>query len=429
MTIFFACVTGYILNFKAKHPLKNATLVNYGIVQAQMPLIGLGSFIGAQLNEVFPEVIIFILLFLTLVYATYTTFALAIETSQKEERVDVERKEISVGRRVKAIIRKQDREQDGTGEIPDVTTPMVEGDAPQHVNDSFVSVQSNHDEIIGGEVVRPEVTYEDKDIKDIDLVHLIGARKAIYAPEEINPVLEGIFFGDQNHFTIDKFILVLVPFSSIAIISLFRGSTSFKSVIGVTRCNFMDFFLFGLECLILLFFSVINIVLLKKDHQTRRAFGYKFVRGDIDWNNETITAFAVLGFVVGLIGSMVGLSTEVLLTPFYIKFGTPPGVAGVTSQFLGIFATLGGLIVFSFNGYMHFPMGIWLGAFGAVATAIGSTTVGAFIGSTGKASVPILIIASLILASLIAEGATGIIRTIDNNNDGKDIWELGNYCD
>ena len=296
--------------------------------------------------------------------------------------------------------------------MPDVTSPLVEGETPAHVNDSFVSMKSNHEEIIGGEVVRPTVTYENDEIDDMDLVHLIGARKAIYAPEEINPVLEGAFYGEQNHFTIDKAILVLVPFGSIAIISLFRGSTAFKSIIGVTRCNFMDFFLFFLECLILLFFSTVNIVLLKKDHQMKKAFGYKFVRGDLEWNDETITAFAILAFVGGLIGSIVGLSTEVLFTPFYIKFGAAPSVAGVTSQFLGIFATLGALIVFGFNGYLHFTFGLWLGAVGIVATAIGSSTVGKFIGATGKASVPILIIASLILASLIAEGAVGIVRAI-----------------
>lgn len=113
--IFFACIAGYIQNFDKKHPLKNATLVDYGIVQAQMPLIGLGSFVGAQINEVLPRTVIFILLFLTLLYATYQSFSLAIDTSQKEERLNVEKKEISVKRRVKAIVRKQKRMGEATG--------------------------------------------------------------------------------------------------------------------------------------------------------------------------------------------------------------------------------------------------------------------------------------------------------------------------
>lgn len=121
-TIFFTCVTEYIKNFNSRNPLRNATLVDYGIVQAQMPLIGLGTFIEAQLNEILPPTVVFILLFLTLLYATYESFSLAIEVSQKEERLGVERKEIGVekkeigvDRRVRAIIRKQERNGEVTG--------------------------------------------------------------------------------------------------------------------------------------------------------------------------------------------------------------------------------------------------------------------------------------------------------------------------
>lgn len=112
VVIFFAMISGYIQNFPARHPLKNATLVDYGIVQCQMPLIALGSFIGATVSEAIPSTVIFILLFLTLLYATYHTFALAISTSQKEERLNVERKEIGVAKRVDAMLRKDERGED-----------------------------------------------------------------------------------------------------------------------------------------------------------------------------------------------------------------------------------------------------------------------------------------------------------------------------
>lgn len=67
------------------------------------------------MNEILPPTVVFILLFLTLLYATYESFSLAIEVSQKEERLGVERKEIGVDRRVRAIIRKQERNGEVTG--------------------------------------------------------------------------------------------------------------------------------------------------------------------------------------------------------------------------------------------------------------------------------------------------------------------------
>lgn len=117
MTIFFAMISGYLQNFSAKHPLKDATLVDYGIVQCQMPLIALGVFIGTEVSEILPGTAIFILLVLTLVFATLQTFQLAIETTRKERRVVEERKEISVNRRVKAMLRKQQRDGADTGKF------------------------------------------------------------------------------------------------------------------------------------------------------------------------------------------------------------------------------------------------------------------------------------------------------------------------
>lgn len=221
-----------------------------------------------------------------------------------------------------------------------------------------------------------------------------------------------------------KGILVLVPWSAILLISLLRGSAEFKQAIGAERCNFMDFFLVALTAIILCFFSTINIMLLKRDYRARKAYGYKFVRGDLPWNNETITAFGSLAIVGGIVSGLVGLSSEVLFTPFYIRFGAPPSVAGVTSQFLGIFASLGGTTIYAANGFLLWGFGFWLGTFGAVATLVGSYSVGQIIGKYKKASIPVLIIAFLVLASLIAEASTGTVRTISKSSTIFLIYEF-----
>jgi len=83
--IFFGCVTRYIRNFKNKHPLKDATAIDYGIVTCQLPLVMLGTFTGVQINELLPETLVFILLFVTLIYLTYKAIVKAFDTSRKEK--------------------------------------------------------------------------------------------------------------------------------------------------------------------------------------------------------------------------------------------------------------------------------------------------------------------------------------------------------
>ena len=84
--IFFGCITRYLRNFKNKHPLKDATAIDYGIVTCQLPLVMLGTFIGVQVNELLAETLVFILLFVTLIYLTYKAIMKGIDTYRKEKK-------------------------------------------------------------------------------------------------------------------------------------------------------------------------------------------------------------------------------------------------------------------------------------------------------------------------------------------------------
>mmetsp|Transcript_16762 Transcript_16762/g.18642 ORF Transcript_16762/g.18642 Transcript_16762/m.18642 type:complete len:111 (+) Transcript_16762:1303-1635(+) len=108
--------------------------------------------------------------------------------------------------------------------------------------------------------------------------------------------------------------------------------------------------------------------------------------------------------------------------------GAIPSVAGVTSQFLGIWATLSGSIMFMILGYMHYGFGFWLGFFAILGTVFGSEAVGGFIGKTGRFSNAMWIIALLVFVSMLAEGSVGIQRAIDYDTKGKSLWEFGDYC-
>lgn len=79
------------------------------------------------------------------------------------------------------------------------------------------------------------VDFDDEDIPPLDLMEALGAEKADYTDDEINPTLEGIFYGEQNHITIDKGLLVAFPVLTITLITVFRGSKTLKSIIGVER--------------------------------------------------------------------------------------------------------------------------------------------------------------------------------------------------
>lgn len=67
---FVGSVVRYFYSFKTKHPEKDSTHIDYGIVIVMLPLVILGSFLGVLLNIILPPVALSIMLTVLLVVLT-----------------------------------------------------------------------------------------------------------------------------------------------------------------------------------------------------------------------------------------------------------------------------------------------------------------------------------------------------------------------
>ena len=93
IVIWVGAVTRYVLDFKEKHlfcpvppplvppvgwgyraeqhPMKNATIIDYGVVAIMMPWIMIGSFIGTQANVAAPPVIVLAILLVVMIFISF----------------------------------------------------------------------------------------------------------------------------------------------------------------------------------------------------------------------------------------------------------------------------------------------------------------------------------------------------------------------
>jgi uncharacterized membrane protein YfcA len=62
VTVFLGAVVRYLYNIKEKHPEKEATPIDYGMVIFMLPLVILGSYSGVLCNIMLPDVTITILI-------------------------------------------------------------------------------------------------------------------------------------------------------------------------------------------------------------------------------------------------------------------------------------------------------------------------------------------------------------------------------
>ena len=84
--IFVASITRFIMNFRTKHPERNAVVVNYEVVMIMLPCVLIGGLIGVQINSMLPDIVILVLLTLLLIYMTYSSLMSGIKKFKEESK-------------------------------------------------------------------------------------------------------------------------------------------------------------------------------------------------------------------------------------------------------------------------------------------------------------------------------------------------------
>ena len=92
-TIFGGAVTNNYFNVQKRHPDVNRPMIDYNICMVMEPVLLLGTIIGVFFNAVSPGWLITICLVFTLTYTTYRTTLKAMETYEKEMKIEREEEE------------------------------------------------------------------------------------------------------------------------------------------------------------------------------------------------------------------------------------------------------------------------------------------------------------------------------------------------
>lgn len=61
----------FIYNYKLKHPQKDAIVIDYSLAIVMLPTVMMGSFIGVLINQLFPDVVLVVIMTFVLGFLTY----------------------------------------------------------------------------------------------------------------------------------------------------------------------------------------------------------------------------------------------------------------------------------------------------------------------------------------------------------------------
>ena len=377
--IFIGAVTRFALDFNEKHPMKKATIIDYGVVVIMMPWIMIGSFIGTQANVAAPSAIILGILLIVMIFISYRSTKQGLKLYHEETR----------------------------------SVPLKEVLKNCNIGES--------DDLEINEENQIELQNLENDLSRVNSI-------AIKSNDSLNTiVLKKIKRKERSHFQVGKISIIVLSILILIFISLIRKNEFDGIMNHIDKWSTTDLFIwlfFLLSMIVILFWS---IRILTKEFNLKQKVRYHFEKGDIEWSSSIISNMLIVAILGGLLSSFVGLGGGIIFGPLMLEFGVHPRVSSSTSMYMVMLSTLVAVVQYIVMGILplDYSLGFWVIII--IFTIIGHETLSKQLKKFGKPSIFALFLAGVIIVWSIVILIFSVETFADKISKGESLFKFNNY--
>lgn len=326
ITVFGGALANTYLNASKRHPLADRPLVDWDLILVMEPLTIAGALIGVFINKLLPEEVLVVMLVVLLTFTAYTTLTKAVKMYKVETAQMKNGAEIETGSELTSMVKHAELEQE-EAEQDDLlshveTDDLEENDQDRHSDSENPSEEQNHpDEAFEKEKKdHPSIrTLDNEFLHDVDLTN-----------DEDLLLLRDILASEKvpSKWNIQVLIAMFVV---VLLINLLKGGGALKSPLGI-KCGSNSFWM--ANALMLGCIGVVSWMgrrrLLKKYYEKRKC-GFRYVEGDIQWNERATVVYPMICAMAGFFAGMFGVGGGIVKGPLMLAMGVHPKVSSATS--------------------------------------------------------------------------------------------------
>jgi uncharacterized membrane protein YfcA len=273
ITVFGGAIANVFLNAKKRHPLTNRPLVDWDLILVMEPLTIAGALSGAFLNKVLPETFLVIMLVVLLSVTAHTTLKKAIKMYKLE----------TIRMRVQGL------KPDGTKE-----SELSRIDTQDRVDDQSAA----------GDELLKNMELQEGSTGDGGTENYSAELAEILEEETTAPSM-------NINILVGLFIVVLS-------INMLKGGGAFPSPLGI-KCGSGAFWIANAIMLAWTIFITIYVrSYLVKRFETKKRVGYKYVEGDIQWDERATIIYPSLCCFAGFFAGMFGVGGGIVKGPLML---------------------------------------------------------------------------------------------------------------
>lgn len=219
-----------------------------------------------------------------------------------------------------------------------------------------------------------------------------------------------------NAFDKISFLFIILATPSI---SLIRGVGATRSIIGIDHCSMEDIAICSISFIILASVSYLNTKSIIQRNKRSAACS-----NQIKFNFKNTTGIIISSFIIGLLGSWLGVAASTMSNLYLLSLGLNPFVGGPTSLAIVFLTSGSSSILFFLDGIIDIPTFVICSLIIIIVSIITRFTVYNMMVKAKKTSIPVLFVFIITVISVPGIVFKMLPPIIQDLREGVDIMKF-----
>jgi uncharacterized membrane protein YfcA len=214
---------------------------------------------------------------------------------------------------------------------------------------------------------------------------------------------------DARQYPKDKLFALVVLWIGLILLTFFKGGKGVDSLVGITCASPWYGVLIGIQFLWTLGISCLFGWRLIKQTEEKTKVGYPFHPQDVLWDFPLARFYAFFTFLAGIVAGLIGIGGGMVLGPLMLVMGIHPRVSTATTATMIVMTSSSVAVLFVTAGLVPWAYAVTFFSICLVVAVIGKKFIDGYVKKTGKASILIFMLATIIALATI--GCVVIVLT------------------